>query len=151
LFCGENNTFGLRAIVVPLTSVPGRIGSLRTRRGSSPMKMTANGSASIFVTLLMMAPLSGCHGDIGDQVNDINAGPNRETPGVTSMPGMTLDGKPSTVSCAPNAGRSPLRRMNRIEYRNTVHDLLPTAAAKIDAAVAAFPLDEEKLGFSNNA
>jgi len=57
----------------------------------------------------------------------------------------------SDLKCAPNAGRSPLRRLNRVEYRNTVRDLLPTAVAKIDTTVNTFPLDEEKLGFTNNA
>ena len=56
-------------------------------------------------------------------------------------PGKDLQGNPTTMTCAPNAGRSPLRRLNRIEYRNTVRDLLPTAAAKIDMTVNTFPLD----------
>ena len=114
------------------------------------MKMTANGSASIFITLLMVAPLAGCRGDIGDQM-ETPGGDGITDPGVMPVVGKDLNNMPTTKTCAPNAGRSPLRRLNRIEYRNTVRDLLPTAAAKIDTTVNTFPLDEEKLGFSNNA
>src|SRR5262249_34956995 len=154
LFCGENNTFGSRTIVVALTRVRGRPGSVRTRRGSFPMKMTGNGSASIFLTLLMAAPIVGCHGDIGNGMDNAG-GDNPDMPGMPAEPGKTIDGKPMLVQCSANVGRSPLRRLNRDEYRNTLHDLFPKATlasvyAKIDTTIDTFPLDEEKLGFTNN-
>jgi hypothetical protein len=54
-----------------------------------------------------------------------------------------------TRLCAEGAapGRSPIRRLNRDEYANTVRDLLSTQST----VASAFPLDEEKLGFTNNA
>src|SRR5450432_3547619 len=125
------------------------------------MKMTSSGSASILVTVLAMSPLAGCRGDIGNAM-DSAGGPNvggtgTGTGGMPAMAGMTLDGTmdPNQM-CAPNAGRSPLRRLNRDEYANTIHDLFPKDKfprldAKIDSTVNTFPLDELKLGFTNNA
>ncbi len=52
-----------------------------------------------------------------------------------------------SVSSGPAAGRSPIRRLNREEYANTVRDLLSSKSP----VVKTFPLDEEKLGFTNNA
>jgi hypothetical protein len=120
------------------------------------MKMTANGSASIFLTLLMMTPLVGCRGDIGEEMANPGGDQGTTTGGMPSEPGKKLDGTPSNVMCAANAGRSPLRRLNRDEYRNTLHDLFPKATfasvdAMIDPTIDTFPLDEEKLGFTNNA
>jgi len=60
-------------------------------------------------------------------------------------------GNGTATACRPNPGRSPLRRLNVNEYRNTIRDLLPTVSGVINKTVDAFPLDEEKLGFSNNA
>jgi hypothetical protein len=82
--------------------------------------------------------------------------PDNNNPGMPAQPGMTIEGKKSNVMCSANVGRSPLRRLNRDEYRNTLHDLFPKATlasvdAKIDPTIDTFPLDEEKLGFTNNA
>jgi hypothetical protein len=63
--------------------------------------------------------------------------------GAISSGGAAAD----CVSPAPNPGRSPLRRLNRAEYKNTVKDLLG-----VDTAVAdTFPPDNAGLGFTNNA
>ncbi|HXK20836.1 MAG TPA: DUF1592 domain-containing protein, partial [Polyangiaceae bacterium] len=48
---------------------------------------------------------------------------------------------------SPKPGRSPLRRLNRAEYKTTVHDLLGVDAAIVDT----FPPDNAGLGFTNNA
>jgi hypothetical protein len=103
----------------------------------------------------MFAPLAGCRGDIGPEMEN-GGGDNPGSPGMPAEPGKTIDGKPMLVQCSSNVGRSPLRRLNRDEYRNTLHDLFPKATlasvdAKIDTTIDTFPLDEEKLGFTNNA
>ena len=46
-----------------------------------------------------------------------------------------------------NPGRSPLRRLNRFEYNNTIEDLLGDESAPANT----FPLEEQALGFDNNA
>ncbi len=56
---------------------------------------------------------------------------------------------PTACSAAPDPGRSPLRRLNLMEYLNTVADLFGTAAAT--QVADSFPPDEEGGGFSNNA
>ncbi|HWZ92069.1 MAG TPA: DUF1592 domain-containing protein [Polyangiaceae bacterium] len=48
---------------------------------------------------------------------------------------------------APNPGRSPLRRLNRAEYKSTIRDLLGVDTAAADT----FPPDNAGLGFTNNA
>src|SRR4051812_43927584 len=109
------------------------------------MKMTANGSASIFATLLVMAPLAGCRGDIGNELENGGGDPST-TGGMIATPDIGLDGKPKPVgsmACTSNSGRSPLRRLNRDEYRNTLRDLfpkatLPSVAAKVDPTVDTF-------------
>jgi hypothetical protein len=48
---------------------------------------------------------------------------------------------------APNPGRSPLRRLNLIEYKSTIRDLLGVDTSAADT----FPPDNAGLGFTNNA
>ena len=47
----------------------------------------------------------------------------------------------------PSPGPSYIRRVNRLEYNNTVHDLLGDTSAPADS----FPAEEVSLGFDNNA
>jgi hypothetical protein len=55
---------------------------------------------------------------------------------------------PKTTTCTPSEPfRSPLRRLTRVEYNNTVRDLLGDSSAPADK----FPADELSNGFSNNA
>ena len=66
--------------------------------------------------------------------------------GDTGGPATDTDG--GDPACAPiEPGPSPIRRLNRREYDNTVHDLLgdETRPAR------EFPAEEEALGFNNNA
>ncbi len=51
------------------------------------------------------------------------------------------------ASGSPNPGPSYIRRVNRLEYNNTVHDLLGDTTAPADT----FPAEEVSLGFDNNA
>src|SRR5436190_116411 len=48
---------------------------------------------------------------------------------------------------APNPGRFPVHRLNRVEYVNAIHDVL---ALDIDGG-ALLPADNSGLGFDNNA
>jgi len=93
---------------------------------------------------------SGCRGDIGDAEEgqaEGTPGPGEVgapgTPGVHPLP-------PASDACraaAAQPGASPLRRLNRTEYNNTVRDLLNDATAP----ASQFPDEEIALGFTNNA
>ena len=57
------------------------------------------------------------------------------------------DGEPMGPCATPDAGVQPLRRLTRIQYTNTIADLL---GVQTDAA-DAFPLDERVGAFESNA
>jgi hypothetical protein len=61
---------------------------------------------------------------------------------IKKLPGLTAGTEPS----APMAGRVTARRLNRVEYNNTVRDLLGVAARPADE----FPVDDSGYGFDNN-
>jgi hypothetical protein len=61
---------------------------------------------------------------------------------IKKLPGLTAE----TTSAAPMAGRVTARRLNRVEYNNTVRDLLGVAARPADE----FPVDDSGYGFDNN-
>jgi mono/diheme cytochrome c family protein len=62
---------------------------------------------------------------------------------VKSVPGVSdVAPVPSTGS----AGRVTARRLNRVEYNNTIRDLLGVAARPADQ----FPVDDSGYGFDNN-
>ena len=54
---------------------------------------------------------------------------------------------PNQGQCGGSIGVTPLRRLTRFEYNNTVRDLLGDTTAP----ASAFPLDEVRSGFDNNA
>jgi hypothetical protein len=55
--------------------------------------------------------------------------------------------QPTADCTAPNPGSAPVRRMTRAEYNNTVRDLLGDTTSPAQG----FSLEEEALGFNNNA
>jgi hypothetical protein len=59
------------------------------------------------------------------------------------VPGVTV---PTPVASAGGAGRVTARRLNRVEYNNTIRDLLGVAARPADQ----FPVDDSGYGFDNN-
>jgi hypothetical protein len=71
------------------------------------------------------AALGGCVGEIGSPGN----------------------GEPAACGVAPRPGPSPIRRLTRFEYDNTVRDLLGDDSQPS----RDFPPEEEALGFNNNA
>ncbi|MGZ3474233.1 MAG: DUF1592 domain-containing protein [Polyangiales bacterium] len=83
---------------------------------------------------IFVSSLAACVGSIGDQSSGSGDGT-----GSGSSP-ICTDGK-------VRPGRSPIRRMTRIEFDNTVHDLLGDTR-KLGSA---FVPEEEMLGFDNNA
>ena len=91
------------------------------------------------------------NGSSGGQATSGGAGGN-PTPGSggvnaggsTAPPGTT----PTTASCpSTEVTRTPLRRLTRIEYANSVRSILGVDPAPADA----LPADEVTDGFSNNA
>lgn len=74
-----------------------------------------------------------------------------ETDATTDDPGITDGGEDSSGGASTPAGlepgASPIRRMIRREYDNTVRDLLGDGSRP----ALAFPEEEEALGFNNNA
>jgi hypothetical protein len=60
---------------------------------------------------------------------------------IRSLPGMA-----DVVAPRASAGRVTARRLNRVEYNNTIRDLLGVAARPADE----FPVDDSGYGFDNN-
>lgn len=62
---------------------------------------------------------------------------------VKTVPGVS---DTTAVPSAGSAGRVTARRLNRVEYNNTIRDLLGVAARPADQ----FPVDDSGYGFDNN-
>ena len=86
------------------------------------------------IVALAVAATSACLGNIGDPV-DSNTSSGDPTPQAACVPGQV------------EPGPSPIRRMTRFEYNNTVRDLLGDTSNQADQ----FGAEEEALGFNNNA
>jgi hypothetical protein len=94
---------------------------------------------------------SGCRGDIGDNMEEGDNVPG-SIPGQVGAPGTPglHPLEPTSMACknaAAMPGASPLRRLTRAEYNNTVRDLLNDTSAP----GSQFPDEEISLGFNNNA
>ena len=61
---------------------------------------------------------------------------------IKNLPGLSA----ATTPTEPVAGRVTARRLNRVEYNNTIRDLLGVAARPADE----FPVDDSGYGFDNN-
>jgi hypothetical protein len=87
-----------------------------------------------------------CQGQSGF---DVATGPLTSAPGSVSPPTPTEEPERDVCAelAAPEPGPTPVRRLNRTEYNNTVRDLLGTTLRPADR----FPPDETALGFDNNA
>ena len=62
---------------------------------------------------------------------------------VIAVPGTI--GAPETVFASPNPGRVTARRLNRVEYNNTIRDFLGVSVRPADD----FPIDNQGYGFDN--
>ena len=71
------------------------------------------------------------------------------TGSITGPPGGTVAGKTAALcqNAAPRPGPSFIRRVTRVEYENTLRDLLGDTSG----LAADFPPEEKRLGFDNNA
>lgn len=105
------------------------------RGGSTIVGMRNRG---ILVWVLLAGAAGGCRNDAGGEAAD---------PGDTDGAAADSTGGGEASACAPKPGPSPIRRMNRFEYDNTVRDLLGDDSRPAQA----FPPEEEALGFNNNA
>jgi len=105
---------------------------------------------SLPVSILALA----CSGEIGEANRTSGrSGPgslNGQTPGSTSTPGSTV-GAANGFVCDDGSkgkvGESPLRRLTRVEYDNTVRDLL----GDMTGTGSSFVADGVLSGFENNA
>jgi len=93
-----------------------------------PERLSATVAAALLASLI--AALGACTGRI--------SAPKDNPTGTTS---------PLCTGGPPSPGPSYIRRVNRLEYNNTVHDLLGDTSAPADG----FPAEEVSLGFDNNA
>lgn len=92
----------------------------------------------------MMSPAAGMGGAIG-----MTPATDPTMP-ATPRPPLSPD-RAAIPACAAGIqpGPSPVRRLTRLEYDNTVRDLLGTADDKLPGR--EFPTEEHRLGFDNNA
>src|SRR6266700_2181774 len=104
---------------------------LQVRVNARQFAESIPGAAAVLVFV------SACTGAIGG-----SAAPPGGTVGQTS--GLCLD---LGQGQAPSPGPSYIRRVNRLEYNNTVQDLLGDSTHPADG----FPVEEKRLGFDNNA
>jgi hypothetical protein len=90
--------------------------------------LRATGAAGALATLTLT--VGACNGSIGD---------HGKPPGTVVIP-------PSPLCSGLDPGPSFIRRVNRLEYDNTVRDLLQTTLAP----ARGFPPEERRLGFDDN-
>ena len=114
-------------------------------------------------TLVLVAAatfLYGCTGTVGGSASDPMPGPGNPgnggkpgtgNPGTGGQPSNPIPGTPGAPPPAPGAaaetpGRTPLRRLTRIQYNNTIRDLLGLTGDH----GASFAGDEDAHGFKSN-
>ncbi|MCY1011468.1 DUF1592 domain-containing protein [Nannocystis pusilla] len=92
----------------------------------------------------MAAAAGGCQNGSGGEGATTG---DSDSDGTTDGVAVDTEGGEAAECKGIEPGPSPIRRMNRREYDNTVRDLLG-----VDSRPAqAFPAEEEALGFNNNA
>jgi hypothetical protein len=104
---------------------------------------TSLSSLTVCVAALMCA---GCEGDV--LCDGCPGAPGAGGPdGDPTTPDTMTPFQPTADCTMPNPGAAPVRRMTRAEYNNTVRDLLGDTTSPAQG----FSLEEEALGFNNNA
>ena len=89
--------------------------------------------------------LAACRGSIGDSLEDSETDPQGNPIGSGSA--STATGGAPVDCTAPVPGASPIRRLTRFEYSNTVRDLLGDTTRAGDL----LPPEQKGNGFSNDA
>jgi hypothetical protein len=112
------------------------------------------GGWALAALLVGLGTLAGCQAKIGSETggrpNQAGGGASSVGSGGTSAGSSGSGAQITAADCAaptPSPGRSPLRRLNRAEYKATVSDLLSVDVSAADT----FPPDNTGLGFTNNA
>jgi hypothetical protein len=90
--------------------------------------------------------LAACEGSLSGGEGG-PGGPDGMTPGMGSAGSNGVVGPQGSDCSTPRPGAAPVRRMTRAEYNNTVRDLLGDTTKPAQG----FALEEEALGFNNNA
>ncbi len=98
--------------------------------------------SGIVMCVLLAAAAGGCENGSGGKAAESGG-----TDGATGGAGGDSTGGEQAACGVPQPGPSPIRRMNRFEYDNTVRDLLGDDSRPAQG----FPDEEEALGFNNNA
>lgn len=97
---------------------------------------------------LLQAACSTSSGEEGDPPGSSSGTGDTSGTGSDIVPDEVVDGEGNAVDCATlTRPPTPLRRLTRFEYNNTVQDLLHTSLTPADD----FPPDEVADGFTNNA
>src|SRR5262245_5576679 len=103
---------------------------------------------------IMVGALAGaCTGSIKGAEDEIRlpglppAGSTAPNATTTAPPAVIEGPIPCKPAAAPQPGPSPLRRLTRFEYNNTVRDLLGDNSQP----ASVFPPEERVVGFFNNA
>src|SRR5579859_6479249 len=117
-------------------------GQMRTHLGragaSHPTGLGRKARAALILAVIGNA---GCQGRIGEPMNDPG------NPGGTTTGGGTTSGPTGPNCTAPSPGASPVRRLTRFEYSNTLRDLLNDNTSPGDF----LPPETKGNGFSNDA
>ena len=95
--------------------------------------------------VLVAAAVGGCENDGGGGETASATDGDGDTSGGVGID--VTEGGEEAACKAIEPGPSPIRRMNRREFNNTVRDLLADDTRPADS----FPAEEEALGFNNNA
>lgn len=113
------------------------------------------GRFALFASALTSGSLAmSCAGDIGSPLNpSFGASENFGEPGAPGVGPIGPDGKPinidkgaQSLNCTqPNVGATPLQRLSRAQYGNSVRDIL-----KVTLEKGALPEDEKVGAFDGN-
>ena len=98
--------------------------------------------------VVLAARVGACAGEIGHHA-PVGAAGTGAASGTAGASGTGANSGGGTVLPPPGTdpGRVTLHRLNRVEYNNTVRDLLGTTATPADE----FPIDDRGSGFDNIA
>jgi hypothetical protein len=114
-------------------------------------RVTRHASGRVSVLGTAAALCAGCLGEIGAGTAGAGTRDMADAPGGATVAGDVPASQPPVAApcraAAAQPGPSPVRRLTRAEYDNTVRDLLGDATAP----ARKFPQEEVVLGFTNNA
>jgi hypothetical protein len=111
------------------------------------MKRTMTTRIGFSIVAIGLLSVVGCSGTIGETTSRGGSGTGRNGVvggGSVGGGGVVVAGD---VCKTLDPGPNYIRRLNRFEYNNTVHDLLGDTTAP----ASDFPVEEVSLGFDNNA